>query len=123
MKSQQIGRRARGGMALAIATSLTPALADRASPALQHDLFSRPNLGASTQERTAVPVAEAWRPSLRAIVLAGERSMVLVDRSMVEIGGAVDGYRLVGVTESKATFVRGGQRVELSLGRGKDSAR
>jgi hypothetical protein len=48
---------------------------------------------------------------------------VLVDKSAVELGGAVNGYRLVGVTENKAVFARAGQRMELTLGRGQGATR
>lgn len=102
----------------------TPAEAQRSSSvALQHDVFARPNLSASAPERAAPVEVEAWRPTLRAIVLAGERSLVLVDKSAVELGGAVNGYRLVGVTESRAVFTRAGQRIELTLGRGQGATR
>lgn len=102
-----------------------PALAGRAE--LQNDLFARPVLSPPESPRAATPaepVAAAtasadtrWNPALRAIVLAGTRSMVLVDRSVVELGGKIDGYELIRVDDDKAVFTRGHQRVELTLGR------
>lgn len=108
----------RRGLPLLLACCAWPALAQRGGGAsLQHDVFSRPSLAASAPARSApIEVAAAWRPTLRAVVVAGERSQVLVERSAVELGGVVDGYRLVAVAEGRATFVRGTQRVELTMG-------
>lgn len=125
MKTRCCNRLARTALALASGAALPLALAAErgTDAALQHDVFRRPNLNAAVPQQPAQPQAEEWLPNLRAIVMAGERSLVLVERSVVEIGGAVDGYRLVGVTESTAIFARGGRRFELVLARGKAQAR
>jgi hypothetical protein len=120
MTTSRLQRLLRTGMILAAVLGAGGAAADRR--ALQHDVFARPSLNERAAERGAdrtapAPEPEAWQPQLRAIVLAGPRSMVLVDRSTVELGASIAGHRLVDVTEGKAVFVRGGQRVELTLGR------
>ena len=90
---------------------------------LHNDVFARPTLVAAEPAQAAASEAGSWRPALRAIVQAGDRSMVLVDRSVVELGGSIDGYRLVGVDHDKAVFAKGRRRVELTLGRVKGDAR
>ena len=90
-----------------------------AEPAAGPDPFARPNLTPSaTAETSTVPTAPpvAWRPALRAIVLAGNLSMVKVGSSVVELGEEIDGYRLIRVTEEKAVFAKGRRRVELTIG-------
>lgn len=124
MNRSRVQRAVRVAAALALGACAWPGFAERnSSEALQHDVFSRPSLSAVAPERAAPIEAEAWRPNLRAIVLAGDRSLVLVDRSTVAIGGVVDGYRLVGVADGRATFVRGARRVELTMGPTKKEAR
>lgn len=124
MTTSQFDAPALAAVMALLAGLAAPAAAQRGGGvALQHDVFARPNLSASAPDRAAPVEVDTWRPTLRAIVLAGERSLVLVDKSAVELGGAVNGYRLVGVTESRAVFVRGGQRMELTLGRGQGAAR
>lgn len=91
--------------------------------ALQNDVFTRPTLGAADPAPPAASATPSWRPALRAIVQSGERSMVLVDKSVVELGGTIDGYRLVAVADNKAVFAKGRQRVELTLGKDKGDAR
>lgn len=90
--------------------------------ALRHDVFSRPTLQALAPPVVVAPApapleASPWRPTLRAIMLAGERPTVLVDRSFVELGERLDGYLLIAVGEDRAVFAKGRQRVELLLGR------
>jgi len=91
---------------------------------LRNDPFVRPNLNANAAGGAASGAAggsdrgaaEApWQPRLRAVVVAGPRSSVLVDGQVVEMGGEVDGYRLIRVLPDKAIFVRNGRRVELTL--------
>jgi hypothetical protein len=106
--------------ALTVVTS-AQAQAQATAVSLRHDLFSRPRPAAAA----AAPVnataasdapAPAWRPRLRALVVAGVRSMVLVDATVVELGGSVDGYRLQAVDDNGALFVKGRQRVTLVMG-------
>ena len=86
-------------------------------PTLHHDPFARPDLSASPPGAAASgPATPVWQPRLRAVVVAGRRSLAKVDDSVVELGGEVDGYRLIQVLPDKAIFVRAGRRVELTIG-------
>lgn len=52
----------------------------------------------------APPAFPNWE--LRAVLLAGERSMVNVSGTLVVIGAELDGYRLTRVSERHAEFVK-----------------
>lgn len=91
-------------------------LCGAAGAAPRHDPFARPKLAAETPTlATPAPAAE-WRPQLSAIVVAGTRSMVQVDSTVVELGEEIDGFRLVSVTEKMAVFVKGRRRIALTIG-------
>lgn len=84
---------------------------------LRYDPFARPNLAlapASAAQASEV-AAKEWRPQLRAVMLAGKSSMVNVEGTIVSLGGKIDGFRLIGVEERKATFMKDGARVELTM--------
>lgn len=111
-----------------LATMAMAAHATETGMALRHDPFARPDLTPpAARPATAVPAVStplstegdgtpsAWRPPLRAIVVAGSRSMVLLDRAVVAMGEQQDGYRLDAVGETSAVFVKGRQRVTLYL--------
>ena len=98
-----------------------PAIAGR--EALQNDVFARPVLTAAEPAAPAASEPVNWHPALRAIVQSGARSMVLVERSVVELGGKIDGYQLIHVADDKAVFAKGGRRVELILGKDKVETR
>ena len=113
---------------------LLPGLADAASlaaggePRLEHDPFAWPPAlrapaPAKTGASAAEPSAEVWQPRLRAVVVAGSRSMVNVGGSIVSLGEQFEGYRLVGVEENKATFSKNGLRVELKMDGGNAATR
>jgi hypothetical protein len=97
-------------------------------PALRHNPFNRPvspqvvpvaagntGLNAAAVAADAEPALE-WNPRLRAVVVAGARSMALVDGDLVELGGSVEGYRLQAVDEDRAVFVKGRERITLVMG-------
>lgn len=88
-----------------------------AAPPARPDPFLRPNLAPEAAAEAVPAPAPAWRPALRAIVSAGERSMVKIGAVVVELGEELDGYRLVRVDEDKAVFARGRQRVALTMAR------
>jgi hypothetical protein len=108
---------ARVAWAAILAGAGAPAAA--ADAPARHDPFARPNLSPDAAvvapSAHSAPAAE-WRPQLRAIVLAGERSMVKVGAVVVQLGDEVDGDRLVKVAEGKAVFAKGRRRVELTMG-------
>lgn len=103
-----------------LAAALVPAAS--AAPPARPDPFLRPNLAPESAVEAAPAPAAAWRPPLRAIVLAGERSMVKIGAVVVELGEELDGYRLVRVAEDKAVFARGRERVELTMARERAAA-
>ena len=118
---------AAGGRGVLISTLVATLTIGAAAPFLAAeatagaDPFARPNLApAAVAEAVAVPAPAAptatWRPALRAIVLAGDLSMVKIGGSVVELGEQIDGYRLILVTEEKAVFAKGRQRGVLTIG-------
>lgn len=101
---------------------LLPALAAAEPEALvlRHDPFIRPSLGASALANGAPEAPDvAWRPMLRAVVVAGPKSSALVDGQVLELGDELEGYRLIQVAPDKAIFSKKGRRVELSVGASK----
>lgn len=85
---------------------------------LRHDPFARPALSAPAPRATgaqATPVNEElpWTPVLSAVMVAGKNSMVNVDGTVVTLGEAIDGYRLVQVTDQEAVFKKGKKRIVL----------
>jgi hypothetical protein len=92
--------------------------------ALKHDPFARPAFLKATPPpghrdsagvgRQALP-EPAWKPELAAIMLAGPRSVVSIDGTIVRIGEEINGHRLVEVHEQSAVFVKNKKRVTLSL--------
>ena len=99
-------------------------LAQVQADGLKHDPFARPVLAPRPMSATLVPAntikapvpESAWRPELRAILMAGPKSIVNVDGALVQIGELVNGYRLVEVHEETAVFIYNKKRVTLSLG-------
>jgi len=99
-----------------------PGLAPAQADGLKHDPFVRPVLAppapaAPVPANTVkAPVPEpVWKPELRAIMVAGPKSIVNVAGALVRIGEQIDGYRLVEVHEETAVFVNNKKRVTLSL--------
>jgi len=87
------------------------------APAGRHDPFARPDLaGLAAAAASGSVAAPTWQPRLRAVVMAGPRSMVLIDDEVVELGVDVNGYRLIRVLPDKAIFVRDGRRVVIAIG-------
>jgi hypothetical protein len=91
--------------------------------ALQHDPFARPAIkapppapprDAAGAAKTPVP-EPAWNPELDAVIVAGPKSAVSIDGTIVGIGEEINGHRLVEVTEQAAVFVKNRKRVTLSL--------
>lgn len=88
-----------------------------ASGDIQHNPFARPSveeLNATTSAR-ASRLDEVWRPQLRAVLVAGSRSVADLGGVILNIGQSTNGYRLISVREEAATFVRNGEQVVLSL--------
>lgn len=85
---------------------------------LRHDPFARPALAAPLANggQPAPIGAKEWRPQLRAVIVAGKSSMVNVEGTIVSLGELIDGFRLTGVEDRKAVFMKDGVRVELTMG-------
>lgn len=97
-------------------TGLAPAQAD----GLKHDPFTRPMLTGpaaplSANSANAAMPEPVWKPELRAIMLAGPKSIVNVGGMLVGIGEQINGYRLLEVHEETAVFVNNKKRVTLTL--------
>jgi hypothetical protein len=109
------------GAALACIPACSWAQAD----ALKHDPFARPALSKpaqpAVQPRDAGnvgrggPPERVWKPELTAVVVAGPRSMVSIDGTVLHIGEEIDGHRLVEVHEHGAVFIKNRKRVTLTL--------
>lgn len=92
-----------------------------AQAALRHDPFARPAFtklapppGNPAAGKAATPEAP-WKPELAAVMVAGPRSAVNVEGTIVRIGEEINGHRLVEVHEQTAVFVKDRKRVTLSL--------
>ena len=101
-----------GGLSVrldAVPSPDAPASAPLPAPP-RHDPFG--------SSRTSGPLSDAvvdTPPKLRALVAAGPRSMVVVGDQVVEIGGLIQGYRLIAVREDRALFVKQGRHVTAVL--------
>ena len=90
------------------------------APPLRHDPFARPLLTAAvpksvvTQGNTTGDTPP-WNPTLTAVMVAGDHSLVNLEGAIVAIGQEMDGYRLVQVRDREAIFTRGKQRVVLKM--------
>ncbi len=104
---------------LACAPGLAHAQAD--TP-LKHDPFARPTQAAlqqlkpQPQNAGAISAQEsAWNPELKAVMLAGAKSMVNVDGQMVGIGEEIHGHKLLEVRDGEAVFITGGKRRTVAM--------
>lgn len=88
-----------------------------------HDPFSyanKPIIEKTRVERTASPGSSedqptVWSPKLLATIVAGSRSMANVEGTVVRIGEKVDGYELLAVNGTTATFGKSNNRYILKL--------
>ncbi len=111
---------------LAAVLACVPGCGWAQADALKHDPFTRPTFlkappprGAPPREGAAVGTAAlpepVWGPALAAVMLAGPKSVVSIDGTIVRMGDEIDGHRLVEVQEQTAIFVKNGKKVTLSL--------
>jgi len=108
-----------GAALLACAPGLAHPQAD--AP-LKHDPFVRPaqvalqRLKPQPQNAGAIAAQEtAWNPELKAVMLAGAKSMVDVDGQMVGIGEEIHGHKLLEVRDGEAVFIIGGKRRTVAM--------
>jgi hypothetical protein len=85
------------------------ARADDATP-LANDPFLRPGLVELAPAEAVAPPLE-----LRAVLFAGDDSLVDVGGRIVRVGDEVSGYTLVGVSEDGAFFERDGRSLSVPL--------
>lgn len=95
---------------IALTAVLVPVAASAAP--LQHDVFARPfQLGAA-------PAAGAntfRKPKLTAVIVAGKKSLVNLNGTIIGIGEQKDGYRLISVGDRKAIFEKRKKLVVLEM--------
>ena len=115
--------RLRSRMLLHIAAGLAcaPGSGLAQAEAMKHDPFARPAfLRAAPPPNNAgvgkamLPEA-AWKPELAAVMVAGPKSAVNIDGTIIRLGEEINGHRLVEVHEQSAVFVKHRKRVTLSL--------
>lgn len=97
-----------------------PGLAQAQPDGLKHDPFARPVLALRPASAAPVPASTpvpepVWKPELAAVMLAGPKSAVSIDGTIVRLGEEINGHRLVEVQEQAAIFVKNRKRVTLSL--------
>ena len=108
-------RLAFGGLLVAAAWA---AAADAPPLRPRHDPFARPDLSAGGGGAASAAAATAALPRLTAVVVAGPRSMAVLNGQVLELGGELDGFRLIQVGEDKALFQHAGRRVVITLDTG-----
>jgi hypothetical protein len=85
---------------IVLATVLSPATVS-AEP-LRHDIFARPfNVGTTT---STSGVGTRQHPKLFAVMVAGDKSLVNLNGTIIGIGEEKDGFRLMSVLDGKAIF-------------------
>ena len=109
---------------LAAGLACMPGFGWAQADALKHDPFARPVFrkapppgaqpGVAGVGTSALP-EPSWKPELAAVMLAGPKSVVSIDGTLVRIGDEINGHRLVEVHERTAVFVKNRKRVTLSL--------
>lgn len=90
-------------MALPVAATAVP---------LQHDPFARPSLNGSTSSAGA---SISSGPKLIAVIVAGKKSLVNLNGTIIGIGEEKDGYRLIEVRDHKAIFEKSKKRIVLDM--------
>ena len=100
--------------ALIVALWSLPA-ASAAGGDLQHNPFTRPELGSPAPAGGDAPAPATAEPELRATLVAGQNSLANVAGQLLSIGDEADGYRLLAVGEGFADFERDGRRITVML--------
>jgi hypothetical protein len=84
---------------------------------LQRNPFERPDIkisAADTAENSNDP-ANQDDPGLRAVLIAGSKSVVNFGGVILQIGESTNGYKLLAVEEDRVTFRNKGKKVTFSL--------
>ena len=85
------------------------ASADGAEDTLRHNPFSRPDLG----NRAAPGSGADGALDLRAVLVAGRRSLANVGGELIGVGDSVNGFELIGVGDGHARFRRGDETLTV----------
>ena len=88
------------------------ATATAAEDTLRHNPFSRPDLG---NRATPGSGASSGALDLRAILMAGRRSLVNVGGDLIGVGESVNGFELIAVGDGHARFRRGTETLTVHL--------
>ena len=104
-------------LGVAAATMLVASSARASGPELRRNPFDRPVLDLSYNDETPANRVATSKggPLLRAVLVAGSKSVVNFGGVILQIGQSADGYRLLSVDEEGATFSRDGAKVVLSF--------
>ena len=88
-----------------------------ASGEIRRNPFVRPPTEVLLEERPAVAdrQRQEWRPELRAVLVAGKKSVADFGGVILKVGEITNGYRLLSVHEDAATFSRDGEKIVFSL--------
>jgi hypothetical protein len=95
--------------ASALASEATPEV-----PLLRFDPFASSPLSPAAPDAQS-PNPTGWAPILRAVLVAGDKSMVNLGGVILGLEQEEGGYRLVEVREGEAVFLKAGARVVLTL--------
>jgi hypothetical protein len=106
-------------LVVAAMSTFTSATAEAAEPQVEllRNPFVRPaaeELVASAVNVNEVPTMES-DTELRAVLVAGPKSIVDFGGVILQIGESTSGYRLLEVAEGTATFNRKGEKIVFSL--------
>ena len=84
---------------------------------LQRNPFERPDIkisGADTAENSNDP-ANQGAPGLRAVLIAGSKSVVNFGGVILQVGESTNGYKLLAVEEDRVVFRNKGKKIAFSL--------
>lgn len=98
---------------------LVPALTAAADTRieLRRNPFDRPTFEVlqGNAANSSTPSAETGAPGLRAVLFAGEKSVVNFGGVIMQIGESTNGYELLAVEEGRAIFLSKGKKIVFSL--------
>ena len=110
----------RNAMLVVTVTSIfTSATAKAAEPQVEllRNPFARPAIAELVADAASVNdvLARGGNAELRAVLVAGTKSIVDFGGVILQIGESTNGYRLIEVGEGTATFNRKGEKIVFSL--------
>ena len=110
----------RNAMLVVTVTSIfTSATAKAAEPQVEllRNPFARPAIAELVADAASVNdvLARGGNAELRAVLVAGPKSIVDFGGVILQIGDSTNGYRLIEVGEGTATFNRKGEKIVFSL--------